>query len=327
MTWEELKTDDRYSGIYTYTADQLAAMEAVAVGDGEILQPLVSWDQTLIWGYPYREILKQHPNLKYHIVEKTFDSWEEAKVWAVEHYICLPEILLAQKLQAAIQCETYWRLKAAAKEAQGKRNDITSEREGKSESKMVDAIIARKVGCCETYVYNFKRILGCGNDKIIDQLLKGNLTISAAYARLFSTNTKKGKNTSRSSAEPSIELDIDDVDIIEEAGEDDSASKRKPARIPVDPLPVARNMTTCDVPDGSLWIAVYLQEGQLHIAKRTHDEEKGSYKVKVNCFDCRLVSKSNDMIILEANHIRGAIEEFHTKDDLGFEETCQRQAG
>jgi len=114
------------------------------VADGEILHPLVSWNGTLIFGYPYLEILKRHPDLTYHIKEMAFDNWQEALSWAVEYYISLPEITLARKILVAIQCEEYWLLKDEAKKAQGKRNDLSSDSNDKFEGTVVNAILARK---------------------------------------------------------------------------------------------------------------------------------------------------------------------------------------
>jgi len=318
MKLEELKVDEKFRSIYPCTLEQLAAMEAVAVNDGVVLQSLVSWDGVLVWGYPELEILKKYPNLKHTIIEKSFDGWEDAKVWAVEHYISLPEIILAQKLLAAIQCEEYWKLKEAAKKAQGKRNDLSLESEEKSESVVVDAIIAQKVGCSETYVYNFKRIYKSGNKTILDQCLKGNLTISAAYARLFSTNKKKDDgHKSKPASDTPIEIDVDGVDILE-ASEAAFEGNERACRIPVDPTPVAEELRDSDAPDGSLWIALYLKEGQLQVVKKAHDQEKGCCHIKVNSFDCRLVSKEDDRIVLKVAPINGGVEVFKSKDDRAF---------
>jgi len=330
LTWQKLKTDEKFQNVYPYTPKQLKAMEEVAVRDGELLQPLVVWDGTLIFGYPCLDILREHDDLKYKIIEKSFDNWEDAKVWAVEHYICLPEILLAQKLMAAIQCEGYWKLKEAAKAAQGTRTDLSSDSEEKSQSTAVNAIIARKVGCSETYVYNFKRIHDSGNQTIIDQCLKGTLTISAAYAKLFSTTKKGGERKPKPDPNAKIELEIDTVDLLRECEQDDDLGLKRSRisqRIPVDPMPIAQEIKVSRVPDGSLWIAVYLKEGQLQVVKRVHDEEMGCYHVMVNCFDCRLVSQSEDMIVLQADHICGSAEEFHSKDEPEFDEINHKQIG
>jgi len=316
MKLEELKVDEKFQSVYPYTPEQLGAMEAVAVDDGVVLQPLVCWDDVLIWGYPQFEILKKYPNLEHTIVEKSFEQWEDAKVWAVEHYISLPEINLAQKLFAAIQCEEYWKLKEAAKKAQGKRNDLSSQSEDKSDSTVVDALIGRKVGCSETYVYNFKRILGSGHQTIIDQCLKGNMTISAAYARLFLTNKKKSKGSKPASDTP-IEIDMDSVDILEES-EEDAGGNKKACRIPVDPKPIAEEIRDSDVSDSSLWIAIHLNEGQLQVVKKAHDKEKGCCHIKVNSFDCTLISKEDGRLLFKVAPINGGVEVFKTKDDLAY---------
>jgi hypothetical protein len=145
-TWQELEVDEKYKTVFPYTEDHLLAMEDLATKDGEILHPLVVWNNTLIFGYPYLEILKRHPDLKHQIKEMAFDHWQDALSWAVEYYISMPEITLARKLVAAIQCEDYWLLKEEAKKSQGKRTDLSSDSEDKFESTVVNAILACPFG-------------------------------------------------------------------------------------------------------------------------------------------------------------------------------------
>jgi hypothetical protein len=319
-TYQELQLDEKFKTVFPYTEDHLKAMEDVATTDGEILHPLVSWNGTLIFGYPYLEILTRHPDLKHQIKEMAFGTWQDALSWAVEYYISLPEITLPRKLLAAIQCETYWLLKKEAKKAQGNRNNIPSKFEGMSESKEVNTIIAHKAGCSETYVYYFRRVYSSGRKDVIDACLRGELTIKAAHDKVFPPTKEKPKNTPVPKAP--IQLDLNSVNILESEKNQDVGRKnaKQLKGTLLDPKPITEKFSDAKVPDGSIWIAVNLKENQLQIINKSHDKERGQVHIKVNSFNCRLVDQTQERIILEADHINGGIEEFNSKDDADYTE-------
>lgn len=324
-TWQELETNDNFQAIYPYTEEQLEAMENIAVANGEILHPLISWNGTLIFGYPYHRILQKHPDLKYTIKEKVFENWQDAKAWTVEYYVSMPEITLPHKLLMAIQCEEYWYYKEQAKKTQGKRNDLSSQSEEKLKSKTVDAIIARKVGCSETYVYYFRRIGSSGRKDIIDACLGGEMSISAAYKKLFPSpkTTTPGKKNSVNS-DTSIQLDLESTDIVTECERNKDVGNKvtdKSNGIPVNPLPVAEKINLAKVPNGAIWIVLYPKERQLQIFKRTLDETVGQVHIKVNSYNCRLVERDLERIVYEADHINVSTEDCTFRNEQAFETT------
>lgn len=53
-------------------------LEESIVKDGEVLHPLVVWNNTIVDGHHRYKILKEHPNIKYQITEKNFNNRHEA---------------------------------------------------------------------------------------------------------------------------------------------------------------------------------------------------------------------------------------------------------
>ena len=327
MQVEKLKSDKRYKDIFQITKEEFNAQEELAVSDGEIYEPLFVWkgQGILVYGYHCWDILKAHPAIRYTMREIEFQDWQEAQVWAVEHYIAKPEIRLWQKLEAAIDCESYWLLKEEAKKAQGSRNDLSSVSEDKLDCTEVNEIIAKKVGCSATYVYNFKKILSSGRKDIIALCRKGELSISAAYLRLFLP--KKPKGGDKPGPQTPLELDIDGSDIFDDCEKNINIGKKNTTRhngIPVDPVPIAQQIKTAKVPDGAIWVTIHKKDGQMQVVRKNFDESIGVVHTTVNSYNCKLVSTDNDIIIIQADHINGGTREVRQKDDSEFEEASKK---
>lgn len=328
MKIAELKSDKRYKDIFQITKDEFKAQESLAVSDGEIYEPLFVWkgQAILVYGYHLMKILKAHPDIKYTMREIEFQDWEQALVWAIEHYIAKPEVRLWQKLEAAINCESYWSLKAKAKQARGKRNDLALGTTARLASTKVNAVIARKVGCCESYVDFFKKIYSSGKKDIIEKCRSGEVTINAAHAKLFPPVNKK---TAKSTPKPDtpMRLDIGGGAIFDECERNIEVGAKKTScfnGVPVDPAPIAQKIKTAKVPDGAIWIALHKKDGQMQVVKKTYDSEKGIVHTKIDSYKCKIIATDNDIIIMEADHINGGTEELRQKDDSEFESISKK---
>ena len=320
MKLEHIKEDAKYKEVFKADQTELKTIEQLAVQDGEIYFPLIVWkgENILVYGYQYLPIVKAHPEIRYSICEMDFADWQEAQVWAIEHYIAQPEVLLAQKLDIAINCGEYWLLKETAKRSQGKRTDLSSDSEGKlDQSNEVNKIIAAKVGCSLTYVYNYRKILSSGRMDIINLCRSGKLTISAAYAKLFTPQKPRTKKPVTSAP---IELKITDSDIFS-ACECHADSGKRTNRIyatPVDPTPVVQKVATTDAPEGCIWIVLHKKQGQMQVVQRNYEKNKGTILAKINAYSCKMIENTDDRIVLEAEHIPASTTETIQKDDRDF---------
>lgn len=327
MKLEDISLDTRYEEIFSITKEEQEAMELLAINDGELFQPLFVWkgQDTLVYGYQYLEILKTHPDIKYMVRQIEFKDWQEAHVWAIEHYIAQPVLLLWQKLEAAIKCESYWLLKEDAKKSHGNRKESPSVCEGDSDgSKEVNAIIAEKVGCSTTYVYNFKKILGSNRMDIIKKCRIGELSISAAYAKLF---LPKKPRKSKPTANTPVELEFGSGDIFDECEQSIKFGTNKAAcfnGVPVDSDPIIQKIKTTEVPDGAIWLTFHKQACQMQVLKKTYDPEKGNIHMEIHSFNCKTVSMDDDIIILEAGYITGGTEIVQQKDETDFDSASRK---
>jgi hypothetical protein len=323
MEIEKLKTDKKYQEIFRITEMELETIERLALQDGEIYPPLAVWrgENILIYGYQYLPTIEAHPEIKYTIREMDFNDWQEAQVWAIEHYIAQPVVLLWNKLETATTCGEYWLLKEKAKIAHGHRSESPSVSEDNSDkSNEVNAIIAQKCGCSPTIVYNFKRILSSGKTDIIKQCRAGMLTISAAYAKLF---TPKKPRTTKPATTAQIELEVTDTDIFAdcECHADDGKRTNRIYATPVDSIAVVQKIATTKAPEGSIWIVLHKKQGQMQVVERHYEKDKGTILAKINTYSCKMIENTDDRIVLEAEHIPASTTETIQKDDREFNQT------
>lgn len=323
---KKIKVEKRFRYLFMVPEEEVKAIEALALTDGEVYSPLFVWKEqgTLIYGYHLLAILKKHSQIKYTVRELELEDWQAAQVWAIEHYIAQPEISLWQKLEASIKCESYWVQKERAKKSQGTRTDLSSPGEDKLESSIVDDIIARKVGCCSTYVYYFRKIQASCNSHIIRQCQQGEMSIKAAYEKVTAEKTTK-KNKPKNNK--TIKIEINGLDIIAESQKNiklDGKNVSGATTTPVDPNPIAEKMVAAKVPDGSIWISVDKKAGQLREVKKSFDELKGVIQIDVNAFNFRVVSNDEQEIILEASPIVDGAAVIKRKDDSEFEKMSKK---
>lgn len=69
------------------TEDEFQRLEENIVADGEVLEPLIVWNKTIVDGHNRWRIIQKHPGIPYHIKEMDF-----ADEYAVLYWICLHQI-------------------------------------------------------------------------------------------------------------------------------------------------------------------------------------------------------------------------------------------
>ncbi len=321
---KDLKTDKRFEKLVPYTEEELQAMKRMALEDGEIYHPLFYWKgkDILVYGYPYFKIIKACPKLKHTLREIDFRDWQEAEVWAVEHYISQPEIRLWQKLEASIKCESYWILKEKARKAKGKRNDLRSPSVSKSKSVNADAIIAQKVGCGETYVFYFRKIYFSDETVIISACRKGEMSLKAAYNKLFpstESKSKPGTDPKKPEKDMSTEITLDSYSIVEKNKNRKTAGKNKISKgngTLIDPNQIADKIKGKNVPKGSIWIVLYKNKGVMQIVEKNIEKGHDIIKVEIDSYNYRTISDEDNTVIIEANHIDKPVAKILRKDGL-----------
>ena len=85
---QNLKIDPEFqSKIPPLTAEERSQLEANILEEGRLLNPLIVWKGVIVDGHNRFEILKEHPEIEYTILEKEFAGREEAIVWICKNQL------------------------------------------------------------------------------------------------------------------------------------------------------------------------------------------------------------------------------------------------
>lgn len=82
MNIQDLKIDHEFENIIPALADvEFKQLEENILSDGEVFNPIFTWNGFIIDGHHRYKILQKHPEIKYRIVERKFDNWHKALAW------------------------------------------------------------------------------------------------------------------------------------------------------------------------------------------------------------------------------------------------------
>ena len=85
---QNLSVDPEFqSKIPPLTAEERSQLEANILEEGRLLNPLIVWKGIIVDGHNRFEILKEHPEIEYTILEKEFTGREEAIVWICKNQL------------------------------------------------------------------------------------------------------------------------------------------------------------------------------------------------------------------------------------------------
>ena len=93
-----LKIDPEFqSKIPPLTFEELNLLETNILEEGRILNPLIVWNGLIVDGHNRFAILKNHPEIKYTVLEKEFANRYEAIVWICRNQLGRRNLTLEQK--------------------------------------------------------------------------------------------------------------------------------------------------------------------------------------------------------------------------------------
>lgn len=85
---QNLSVDPEFqSKIPPLTAEERRQLEANILEEGRLLNPLIVWKGIIVDGHNRFEILKEHPEIEYTVLEKEFAGREEAIVWICKNQL------------------------------------------------------------------------------------------------------------------------------------------------------------------------------------------------------------------------------------------------
>ena len=85
---QNLSVDPEFaSKIPSLREEELKQLEENILADGVVINPLIVWNGIIVDGHNRFEILKEHPEIEYTVLEKEFAGREEAIVWICKNQL------------------------------------------------------------------------------------------------------------------------------------------------------------------------------------------------------------------------------------------------
>ena len=184
MKLADLKVDDEFKNlIQPLTADELEQLEKNILDDGEVREPLVTWNGVILDGHNRYSILQKHPDIPFKTMEMIFLSRNEALIWIINNQLGrrnlnkADAILLAQR-KTAITAE-----EAKAKQLSTlKQNQDRSIQMDKTEEPPINTQkeVAKIAGVSTGTVARFEEVQK-KKPELVDKIRHGEMTIGGAY--------------------------------------------------------------------------------------------------------------------------------------------------
>jgi ParB-like chromosome segregation protein Spo0J len=157
--------------------DEFAALEASVVAEG-CRDAIVVWDGVIVDGHNRYDICQKH-RIEFNVVEKTFASDDEAKIWIIQNQLSRRNILPQVRLELALTLKPL--IAARAKERQGARTDLSNIPQATGGMLETREEIAKIAGVSRDTVQKVTVIKRDGSKEINEQLSQGKISIRKAY--------------------------------------------------------------------------------------------------------------------------------------------------
>lgn len=160
------------------TEEEREAIRQKAISDGKIVDPIIVWRDTLVYGFEEFQIAKEM-GLEFDTKELEFESKANALAWIGEKKSAMPTLNQFQKIETGIRFYPVWSGKDAAK--YGKDSPLRKAAKARFGRDDKSAIIAIKSCSSHNTVNKVQKILASQNQEIIENCRSGACSISAAY--------------------------------------------------------------------------------------------------------------------------------------------------
>lgn len=171
-----LRIDPEFqTAIPPLSAEEYAALAESIEREG-CRDPLVVWNGILIDGHNRYKICTEK-NIAFNIIERNFESREEAKIWILRNQLARRNITPFTRTQIALQLAPYFEEKAKA--------NLSAGREGiAGDAVNTRAEIAKIADVSEQTVQRTKTLLKKAPEKILEDLRSGAVSVNEAYGKV-----------------------------------------------------------------------------------------------------------------------------------------------
>jgi len=168
--------------------DEFEQLEENILKYRKCLDPLIIWNGVMVDGHNRYEICKKH-SIEFEIVEKDFDSKEDAMAWIIENQLGRRNLSDVTRIELALFKAEILRKKAQKNQSKGGKSrkhgaKLLSKKSLRKETMHVRKALAKEAGISEGTLHNYMQIKENGGPQLLEQVKSGELKIGAAHRLL-----------------------------------------------------------------------------------------------------------------------------------------------
>lgn len=218
--------------------EDYTALEKSLLTDGYKGAPIMIWDDVIVDGHNRYEICNKH-NIPYEVKNIDFENKEEAMRWMVRQQIGrrnltpMQRISISEKYRPFCEKEAKANQSKAGKEYGNGGTKLTanlpqaSDTGKKERNPTTDKKLADIANVSEKTYRMGTKILNSGNEELIQQTLKGEISINKAYNELKASQKKESEKKQDNSIPSDTKRELQDL---KENKRKESAQKVREAR-------------------------------------------------------------------------------------------------
>lgn len=220
---EKYRIDPELNSVLPKLSEEdYTALEKSLLTDGYKGAPIMIWDDVIVDGHNRYEICNKH-NIPYEVKKIDFENREEAMRWMVRQQIGrrnltpIQRISISEKYRPFCEKEAKANQSKAGKEYGNGGTKLTanlpqaSDVGKKERNPTTDKKLADMANVSEKTYRMGTKILNSGNEKLIEQTLKGEKSINKAYNELKESQKKESYNTNGNTDSSDLENELQDL--------------------------------------------------------------------------------------------------------------------
>lgn len=188
------------------SAEEFKQLRENIVEDGEVREPIVTWNGVILDGHNRWAIIQENPNIPFKTTEMIFFSRGEAKAWMIRNQLGRRNLPNYERARLALQLKPL--LAEEAKKRQGERNDLKDISQNSVKSPVdVQKELAKIAGVSHDTIHKVDVIEQKAPDEVKEKLRKGEVSVNKAYNTIRETEHKETRQQEVKPEKPGYTLD------------------------------------------------------------------------------------------------------------------------
>ncbi len=195
------------------SAEEFKQLRENIVEDGEVREPIVTWNGVILDGHNRWAIIQENPNIPFKTTEMIFFSRSEAKAWMIRNQLGRRNLPNYERARLALQLKPLLAEEAKKRQGEyhGNQHDGLSQKsvEVQEQRKPIDVQkeLAKIAGVSHDTIHKVDVIEQKAPDEVKEKLRKGEVSVNKAYNTIRETEHKETRQQEVKPEKPGYTLD------------------------------------------------------------------------------------------------------------------------